>query len=372
MTLPYKRTPSASNHFRSIDGVRGIGASFVFIVHYVSLFGFLLAPLSVQTSIANFIASVGRGGVDLFFALSGFLIYASVLKPTFHWKTFLSRRVTRIYPVFLVVLSVYLLLSAYFPEHSRIPSDPVTATGYVVENIFLLPGVFNIPPIITIAWSLSYEFTFYVFMAIFATATGLFGRQQGTRVALMVGVLSLFGIGCALGTAHLSELAVFWVGIFVYEIFENQRLTDTLLGSKRVEVVVILLLLICLGAAGLKMLSGLRTAILFAGILPFLLCCLHSDGLIQRLCSWAHLRFLGSVSYSFYLIQGLVLWGLRTAYFHLGCTFGSFGVLLPVCFALTIAAASILFLLVERPFLVRKPEQGSSPRIFGKSFVGVP
>jgi len=104
----------------------------------------------------------GHVGVDLFFVLSGFLIYGSVIsKPQNLWE-YMRRRVERIYPAFLVVLTLYLVLSFLFPAESKLPAGSFDGFLYVLSNILLLPGITSIQPIIVVAWSLSYEFCFYL------------------------------------------------------------------------------------------------------------------------------------------------------------------------------------------------------------------
>ena len=67
-----------------------------------------------------------------------------------------KRRVQRIYPVFLVVFAIYIMLSFIFPSESKLPEGYVEIVKYILQNLLLLPGVFNIEPLITVAWSLSY------------------------------------------------------------------------------------------------------------------------------------------------------------------------------------------------------------------------
>jgi len=91
-------------HYPAFDGLRGLAIFFVFVNHYGSLF--LPAPIAASLWF----------GVDLFFALSGFLItgilYDSKDRPHF-FRTFYVRRVLRIFPLFYgFFLLVFLLTPA--------------------------------------------------------------------------------------------------------------------------------------------------------------------------------------------------------------------------------------------------------------------
>ena len=89
----------------------------------------------------------------------------------------------------------------------------------------------------------------------------------------------------------------------------------------------------------------------------FLLClaCFRApQAPLARLFSWSPLRWLGNMSYSYYLIHGLALKAAFLAMSVLmpGAAFGSwfFWALMPVMFALTLLPSAALFLAVERPF----------------------
>ena len=108
-----------SNEARRIttmEGARGVAVALVFLVHYHAAFA-LWAPATTLTgSISQFLWTIGHSGVDLFFVLSGYLIYGAALKPSLHYGRFMKRRIHRIYPTFLVVLALYIALSFVFPS----------------------------------------------------------------------------------------------------------------------------------------------------------------------------------------------------------------------------------------------------------------
>ena len=63
---------------QAMEGLRGIAVFLVFLVHYSSLISPWLKYDTIH--IASFIHSAGQIGVDLFFVLSGFLIYGTIIK----------------------------------------------------------------------------------------------------------------------------------------------------------------------------------------------------------------------------------------------------------------------------------------------------
>jgi peptidoglycan/LPS O-acetylase OafA/YrhL len=97
-------------------------------------------------------------------------------------------------------------------------------------------------------------------------------------------------------------------------------------------------------------------SIAFPGFLAY---ALTYPGLSQSLCCWTPLRWLGNMSYSYYLLHGLTLKGLALVVtrFHppSGHQPALFTLLLAVGLTATLATSTVLFLLVEKPFSLRKP-----------------
>jgi peptidoglycan/LPS O-acetylase OafA/YrhL len=101
--------PSA-RHISSLDGFRGVAFLLVFIRHY-SLTSHLSSSMA-QTMMK--IGQTGWIGVDLFFALSGFLITGILLDTRNrdgYFRLFFARRALRIFPLYYGVATVLLLLT---------------------------------------------------------------------------------------------------------------------------------------------------------------------------------------------------------------------------------------------------------------------
>lgn len=106
MALTSSASGDSRHHITSLDGVRGVAISLVLMVH--------LLWANSQTG-SKFVAFAGQirasgwVGVDLFFALSGFLI-TGILFDTLHsshyFRNFYSRRILRIFPLYYGVLLI--------------------------------------------------------------------------------------------------------------------------------------------------------------------------------------------------------------------------------------------------------------------------
>jgi len=141
-------------NLRPMEGLRGFAVFLVFLVHYATFVRAWVAPGSLLGSFAAGIHTIGNAGVNLFFVLSRYLIYGSLISREQFFSRFMLRRIERIYPAFLAVFGVYVLLSFLMPSESKIPAPALSALIYLGENILLLPGLLPIEPLITVAWSL--------------------------------------------------------------------------------------------------------------------------------------------------------------------------------------------------------------------------
>ncbi len=121
----------------------------------------------------------GGAGVDLFFVISGFIMITTT------WSdfgvrgsspAFLVRRILRIYPIYWVVMAVYLVLNALAPNILHIDDGSPQS---IVASLLLLPQGHE--PILVVAWTLVCEMFFYLFFALAL----LVSRPMATRCFLV-------------------------------------------------------------------------------------------------------------------------------------------------------------------------------------------
>jgi exopolysaccharide production protein ExoZ len=336
----------------ALDGLRGGAVLLVFLVHYVALLRDWTRPQGSLAQLADALERVGSGGVELFFVLSGYLIYRSLLNPRQRLGPFLLRRLRRIYPAFTAVFALYVALSYLVPSENKIPRTAGPAALYLVENYLLLPGIFAIKPLITVAWSLSYEMCFYVTASMLLLTAGVRAwspRRRATAIALCMagGVVAYVSAG-----AGPVKLIVFFAGMLLYEYRHN--LHGRSFGAR--ASITSVCVAFCLVALPLDSpLDELRTAVSLS-IAYFMLCAEalgNSRSPVSRWCSVAPLRQLGVMSYSYYLTHGLTL----KAAFAVARMFSSQQpqllssiAMLPVCFFISLVPGAFLYLLVESKY----------------------
>lgn len=136
----------------SIQYLRGIAALLVVLLHVKSLM-----PVDVRGAFSN-----GGIGVDIFFIISGFIIYYATIKPEESKpRTYFVKRSMRIYPLFAIIWLITSLLN-----YQADPFISVIKALFFVHNDYTVgaPGFgFNM---IGPAWTLTFEVVFYfIFMA---------------------------------------------------------------------------------------------------------------------------------------------------------------------------------------------------------------
>jgi len=360
-----------AHNVKSMEGLRGLAVFLVFLVHYVTLVNPWISQEPTAALIARTIHTIGNTGVDLFFVLSGYLIYGSLLSNNPSFLKFIFRRIKRIYPTFCAVFAIYVFLSIIFPTESKIPANTVAAAIYLIQNLLLLPGLFQIEPLITVAWSLSYEMFYYLVIPFVMEIFRLKNRSSSWRITFFLSLILLDAVYCAIYGGPI-RLIMFIFGIILYE-FMCRKFTfgfQELFGPLTLIFGLYSTLLPINGTGG----SAIKTVIL--GISFYLLCfaCFQNHATwFARKISWTPLRWLGNMSYSYYLLHGLTLKAIGLIIMKIISirNFENifFWTAMPLIFAITVIPSMLLFLLVERPFSLRplnsyKVETGCKKVIF--------
>lgn len=145
-------------YFDILQVYRGIAALLVVIHHtYTSFEHFTV----LQQPYLDFIAKIGKLGVDFFFVLSGFIIAYTTYKyrgQRSYLGKYFSARLTRIYIPYLPVSIGLLILYSVFPglsESGRSMSILTSLTLFPYGN-----------PALSVAWTLVFEMFFYIVYAI--------------------------------------------------------------------------------------------------------------------------------------------------------------------------------------------------------------
>ena len=155
-----------ARHMPELDGIRGIAILAVMLSHA----GPMIIWGGITSKILVSVMMPGWSGVELFFALSGFLITGILLRTKMalnYFSSFYARRVLRIFPVYYLTLSVVLVLAAHNAWwNSMIPALGHTRLSYYfyLQNwpAFWAHGHELRANVIGHFWSLAVEEQFYL------------------------------------------------------------------------------------------------------------------------------------------------------------------------------------------------------------------
>ncbi len=171
-----------------LDGIRALAIGGVLVVHWIGTrSGFALG---------------GYIGVDLFFVLSGYIISTMLWRGrpqgrsiAAQYRTFLRRRVVRLYPPLLAMVLGTITIYALLPNgRARVPD--LLAPGFlalVQGSTFSVAsghgGAFEM------TWSLSIEWMFYLVwpLAILAARRAGLDARQGAKVVAITAAVSYLG-----------------------------------------------------------------------------------------------------------------------------------------------------------------------------------
>lgn len=169
--------------YYGIQYLRGFAALLVVIYHSM-----------MMSAVAPYFSNpVGEFGVDIFFVISGFVMWVSTERNEGSPIRFMLARVARVAPLYwlvtLAIVAASVLLPSLFFQSRGI--DPY----YIIKSLLFIPArnpdIGDITPFYTIGWTLVYEMFFY-----FLFGLCLFIRKPNARIALFSAlILTLILIG---------------------------------------------------------------------------------------------------------------------------------------------------------------------------------
>jgi peptidoglycan/LPS O-acetylase OafA/YrhL len=264
----------------------------------------------------------GRGAAYLFFVLSGLVLcYPHPLsRPQLpEWRSFLLRRILRLYPTYWFALLVSLLLRGWLFNRAGLAglSNHVQAVWIrpvdgpaVLRHLFLIGPHMASDAIDPVIWSLVLE------MKIALAFPAILLLVQATRSRRMaVGLLAIV-VALSFPLAFCSSLLLFLTGAYVAKFVLPHRewFRSRSRAAKAAMLATALVLFRLHAAVGLRV-PRFPDALLMvpAAVGCVLLVMLFlSCNPLQRLANCTPMRFAGNLSYSFYLLHLPLLYTLTS------------------------------------------------------------
>jgi peptidoglycan/LPS O-acetylase OafA/YrhL len=169
--------------FQELDSLRGIACLLVLLFHYTNRYSEIFNT-NITSSLINF--KYGGLGVDLFFIISGFVIFLTI-KNTTKPLDFVFKRFSRLYPTFWVCMFItfFIVKSSDLIDYHRSFSD-------LLINLTMIPDIFGVKRIDGVYWSLLPELAFYLLMLIMILTKKLKNINIICYIWLIVIILNSF------------------------------------------------------------------------------------------------------------------------------------------------------------------------------------
>jgi exopolysaccharide production protein ExoZ len=314
--------------YRNIQGMRAIAALMVISVHVFQNIALMRTHWAKP-----FFSVVGGLGVDIFFVISGFIIYhvmrRSIASMDIVGKgpavyAFAMKRFIRIYPLYWIVFGTSCLVMAWVSPTAP-PPEPLLPLLTLVDN---LPN-----SRVLVAWTLTFEVYFY---AVVALSLFLFARRAMVGVTIwfaMVGAAVLLGLwfpwGKPLDFVFSPILLEFLLGIVVAMLIDR--------GFRRFHGALLVIALIWMaigtqfvrpGAFDLDVVHWGRQEAILRGFARHVICwgmpaALFIYGMVvlelrRRWIMPRVLQYLGNASFSIYLWHVVVFNAVGEMFIRLG------------------------------------------------------
>jgi len=367
----------------ALDGLRAVAALLVLLFHAWSLFPNYVQRGQTPSSYPLWYA---KTGVILFFVLSGFLLFLPYAQWLFGVREqpsmllFYKRRALRVIPAYWVSLLIIGVLI-----HPAGLQDILIHLGFLSNmnwySTFSINGVY---------WTMAIEVQFYLILPLIALGMSALARRIGVKLAILAALAGLFalsvlstyptlmGAGDLVNTPVVSSFLVqyaampFWLGVFgcgiacsliytyatkVHQKNEAPGSSGASLWSQRSGNYALfggVVLLVLLSTNPLVQALPMQQELFGLGYGFILFGVLFGSAILRWPLATPALRFLGLISYSFYiwhhaalLLVGYKLQGLLQAQYHTVVVF-------VVGLILTLPVAYLSYQFAERPFIMAR------------------
>jgi peptidoglycan/LPS O-acetylase OafA/YrhL len=339
-----------------LDGLRFIAFLLVFLHH-------------LPRTIVGFatIARVGWAGVDIFFALSSFLLFYLLgaeqkSRGDIDLPKFYGRRLLRVYPLMVLFpLAMLAIFGGFAPRYYT----NVAGNVFGIENFLVWFRGYSQLPYSAHLWSLSYELQMYVVLPLAFLIYRSAGQRFLLRLLMGIWLVSLgaratflFTVPAASGVIWVApflrpESTLIGIALAVLVLNQQAKLSPSLVMGFLVAASVALIAGPDISARGLWQLALYPICASIAGALLWL--ALHADG-FRWLLSRRVPRYLGKISYGLYVYHLLGIYLALVVFRWFGVQqqpedFAYYMSWLVLALALTIMMAAASYRFIESPFL---------------------
>jgi len=350
----FKYTPSLNSlanrqgRYIALDGLRGFLAFSVFIHHFIITWYWKVNGEWMRPP-EDYFQNLGRAGVSIFFIITGFLFISKIIQTDskLNWLKLYESRIFRIFPLYFFTLMIISFVVFSSSNYELNVSFSSLLSQYFNWGIFIgdnINGFLNTRKVIAgVDWTLKYEWVFYLSLPILAAIFYKFGKIGGAVLFFACAFLFLFPK--TFFSFSTTFLIFFAFGGLAALTVNTTSLPASIIKGKVVSSIVCLAIVAILFYP--NTLNSIHISLIF---LVFILVALGND--LFGVFSLRSSILLGEISYSIYLLHGVVLY---FAFTFIGTveiknyTFQEYLFLMPIISVVIVLFSSMTFILIERP-----------------------
>ena len=360
-----KRSTNAQNFISEIDGFRFLAIFPVCLMHFNTWFSRSLGrdyELN-QSNLFSLDFYVMRGGlgVDIFFAISGFILGFPFIRAFMNnekipkLSDYYMRRVTRLEPPYIISLILLLLAHLFInSEHSVVELWNSFLASLFYSHYFIF-GTWSI--INPVTWSLETEIQFYILAPFLCSL--LFRNKTNRQWIVLVAstilififlgkAVRLYPVFLHLSNSILAYLPNFLVGFIVAAIYIKNK-QFLLKKSYKFDVLGVFSFYILFLFIYTK---NIAFSICFIVALFFLFLSIFKGKILNKFFRTKIVYVIGGMCYTIYLLHYVSFYfiGKLTSFFIIGSNYwANYLLQILVVFPILFAVCCVFFLLIEKP-----------------------
>ena len=336
--------------YTTVDGLRGFLAISVFFQHCVYTWHWKVTGewLNLPDDLFYF-TNYGKVGVAIFFMITGFLFVPRILEKrnTRFWLRLYESRIFRIYPLYLLAL-VIIVLVAFDRSNYELHVTPIELAKELIRFGIFDGGRINDVPntrrvIAGVDWTLKYEWLFYLSLPALGFILTRLGKAGG--VILLILTTLLFFYPVLILKIDTMYLIFFAAGAGANYLHRLEFVTEDRMKTPGISC----LTLLAFGAAIFypNMFDFYHVIIISV---CFILVSLGND--FFGIFSLKSAALLGEISYSIYLLHGVILYFAFTVFNVVEIrdySLPNYLLMMPVLTIFLVLATAVTFLVIEKP-----------------------
>ena len=325
-----------------LDGLRGILALSVLVHHFYITYFWKTTGLWKRPE-SDLLNNFGAIAVSFFFLITGYLFISKIQKEKINWKQLYISRIRRIVPLYLFVVIIIFSITLIYID---VPYSIVELFNWMGRWILFRGGdLEGFPTGIIIAgvnWTLTYEWAFYLLLPLLHA---IFHRKFNNKKVLFFSILIFFFM------VYKTSKSIYLLFLLSYSAiyYKNEINIFFNKNKNKLSLFLSLLLIYC---AFFTTAYSLQQKI----ILGVIFCFMANGFSFFGVLNIRSMKILGDISYSTYLIHGLILYILFTILniFNFNNSLYLYYMYFPLVFLIVVLVSFATYIFIEKPFLHRK------------------